>query len=641
MMPLIGLTLAAAVAFAPARPAAPEPATRGEVTAVALASSPGSADFTIRLRGDAQLQAFQLEGPNRLVLDLNGARLARFVKPYDGTNRGGITNVRASQFKPGVVRIVLDLDAPKTYKVRRSEGTITVSLSTDRVFAAWTPMGAEAPLLAAADLDDEADLLDDDASPLVRSTSLGASAPIGLDDDEDEVAEPVSAGEAATRRRLTGVVPAANKSSSVLEGAAFAAEPRITVTFDKSPIADVVAQFASYSGRSIILGKGITGDVTAEVKNQPWPAAFQAILSSQGLTAAELPGGIIRVDAPSVLAALDSTEPLETSLVRINYASAGAMVKTVESILTKGRGRVVADSVSNALIITDTKSKLANITDFVRGLDIRTPQLSIQAKIIFVDRTDVEQLGVKYDLGSRTQFFNRLIQRPDPVNPANPQGLAPNINVVDLGGNQVAAIGNAEASISAPAIDLLFSTAIGGFSLSTFLQALQRTELADVQAEPLISTLDNQQADILVGEETPIRIIDPGSLGGQQNAPRATVQFRQTGIRLTVTPHVTNNRQILMNLATERSAIRPLAAAELGFVFDVQRATNKLLVNDGETAVIGGLTVSSVSKIRSGIPLLGSLPLIGGLFSFSTTEERRRDLIILITPRIIDEGATP
>lgn len=639
MMPLIGLTLAAAVAFAPARPAAPEPAA-GEVTAVALASSPGSADFTIRLRGDAQLQAFQLEGPNRLVLDLNGARLARFVKPYDGTNRGGITNVRASQFKPGVVRIVLDLDAPKSYKVRRSEGTITVSLSTDRVFAAWTPMGADAPVFAAAaaDADDELDL--DDESPLVRSTSLGASAPIGLDDDEEQ-AEPVSASEASTRRRLTGVVPAANKSSSVLEGSAFAAEPRITVTFDKSPIADVVAQFASYSGRSIILGKGITGDVTAEVKNQPWPAAFQAILSSQGLTAAELPGGIIRVDAPSVLAALDSTEPLETSLVRINYASAGAMVKTVESILTKGRGRVVADSVSNALIITDTKSKLANITDFVRGLDIRTPQLSIQAKIIFVDRTDVEQLGVKYDLGSRTQFFNRLIQRPDPVNPANPQGLAPNINVVDLGGNQVAAIGNAEASISAPAIDLLFSTAIGGFSLSTFLQALQRTELADVQAEPLISTLDNQQADILVGEETPIRIIDPGSIGGQQNAPRATVQFRQTGIRLTVTPHVTNNRQILMNLATERSAIRPLAAAELGFVFDVQRATNKLLVNDGETAVIGGLTVSSVTKTRSGIPLLGSLPLVGGLFSFSSTEERRRDLIILITPRIIDEGATP
>lgn len=631
MKRILGLTIAAAAVFAPVLSAAADPVGSGEVTAVALASAPGAAEFTIRLRGDAQLQAFQLEGPNRLVLDLNGARLARVVSAYDGTNRGGITNVRASQFKSGVVRIVLDLDAPKTYKVRRGAGTIIVSVSTDRVFAAWTPMAADfTTTYASASADDE------DDAPLVRSASLGASAPaIDLDADDEALddSEPLTP--------VTGVVPAARKSSSVLEGSAFAAEPRITVSFDKTLIADVVAQFALYSGRSIILGKGITGDVTAEVKNQPWPAAFQAILSSQGLTAAELPGGIIRVDAPGVLAALDSTEPLANELVRINYASASSMVKTVESILTKGRGRVVADSVSNALIITDTKSKLADVVAFVRGLDIRTPQLSIQAKIIFVQRSDVEQLGVKYDLGSRTQFFNRLVQRPDPVNPLNAAGLQPNINVIDLGGNQVAAVGNAEANISQPAINLVFSTAIGGFSLTSFLQALERTELSDVQAEPLISTLDNQQADILVGEETPIRIIDPGSLGGAQNAPRATVQYRQTGIRLTVTPHVTNNRQILMDLATERSAIRPLAAADLGFVFDVQKATNKLLVNDGETAVIGGLTVSEVTKTRTGIPLLGSLPIVGGLFSFSSTEERRRDLIILITPRIIDEGGTP
>jgi type IV pilus assembly protein PilQ len=632
MIGILGLTLSALAAVAPVRRAAPEAQATGEVTAVALVSSAGSADFTIRMRGDAQLQAFQLEAPNRLVLDLNGATLGRAIAPYDGQNRGGITNVRAAQFKAGVVRIVLELDAPKTYKVRRGTETITVSVATDRVFSAWQPATA-APARSFAQAYAPTDDADD--VPLVR-TSLGANADEAAfaDEDEDAFEEP------AAPVRATGL-PAARKSSSVLEGGAFAAEPRITITFDKTSIADVVASFASYSGRSIILGKGITGEVSAEVKNQPWPAAFQAILSSQGLTAAELPGGIIRVDAPSVLAALDSTEPLANELVRINYASAGALVKTVESILTKNRGRVVADSVSNSLIITDTKSKLADVVAFVRGLDVRTPQLSIQAKIIFVDRTDVEQIGVKYDLGSRTQFFNRLIQRPDPLNPQNPQGIPPNINVIDLGGGQVAAIGNAEANISAPAIDLVFSTAIGGFSLTSFLQALQRAELSDVQAEPLISTLDNQQADILVGEETPIRIVDAASIGGQQAGVRATVQFKQTGIRLTVTPHVTNNRQILMTLATERSAIRPLAAAELGYVFDVQKATNKLLVNDGETAVIGGLTVSSVNKTRSGIPLLSNLPLVGGLFSFSNTEERRRDLIILVTPRIIDEGAVP
>jgi type IV pilus assembly protein PilQ len=347
-------------------------------------------------------------------------------------------------------------------------------------------------------------------------------------------------------------------------------------------------------------------------------------------------GGIIRVDAPSALAALDSLEPLETSIVRINYAHAGSLAKTVESILTKNRGRVVADTGSNALIVTDTRSRIESISDFVRGLDIRTPQLSIQAKIIFVDRTDIEQLGIKYDLGSRSQFFNKLIQRPDPSSPGDLFDKP--VNVIDLGGNSVAAVGNAEASINGSALDLIYSTSIGGFALTTFLSALEKTELADIQAEPVISTLDNREADILVGEETPVRVIDANS--SATGVARANVQFKETGIRLTVTPHVTNNRQVLMQLHTERSAIQPLAAADLGFIFQKQKADNQLLVNDGETAVIGGLTVTQVTKTRSGIPLLGSLPIIGKLFSFTSDTENRRDLIILVTPRITDDGAS-
>ncbi|HEX2550688.1 MAG TPA: hypothetical protein VHK64_03765, partial [Nocardioidaceae bacterium] len=304
--------------------------------------------------------------------------------------------------------------------------------------------------------------------------------------------------------------------------------------------------------------------------------------------------------------------------------------------LTKNRGRVVADTGSNALILTETRSRIQSVTDFVRGLDIRTPQLSIQAKIIFVDRTDIEQLGLKYDLGSKSQFFNKLVQRTDP---STGKTFEPNVNIIDLGGSSVSAIGNADAVITGSALDLVFSTVVGGFSLTTFLSALERTDLADIQAEPVISTLDNRQADILVGEETPVRVIDASSSGGGGTA-RANVQFKETGIRLTVTPHVTNNRQVLMQLHTERSAIQPLAAADLGSIFQKQKADNQLLVEDGETAVIGGLTVTQVTKTHTGIPLLGNLPIIGKLFSFSSDQENRRDLIILVTPRITDDGAS-
>jgi type IV pilus assembly protein PilQ len=578
-----------------ATPAAAEGPGSGEVTAVSLAPAAGKTELVVAVKGAVDVRDFLLASPDRLVLDVVGATLnSTTASLYDGVKRGKVVNLRYSQFRPDVVRIVVDLDGPQTYKVDHSAGAVRVSFDSGDGFQAWSSTAAA----AAAHLADATDPADD--------------------------AAPVPA--APARKPEVSI-----RSATMLSRAD---EPRITVTWDRASIADVVAGFAAFSGRTIILGKDIKGEVNAEIKNQPWPQAFQAVLATQGLSAQEMPGGIIRVDAPAALAALDSLEPLETSIVRINYAQASSLAKTVESILTKNRGRVVADTGSNALILTETRSRIQSVTDFVRGLDIRTPQLSIQAKIIFVDRTDIEQLGLKYDLGSKSQFFNKLVQRTDP---ATGKTFEPNINIIDLGGSSLSALGNADATITGSALDLVFSTAIGGFSLTSFLSALERTELADVQAEPLISTLDNRQADILVGEETPVRVIDASS--GSGGTARANVQFKETGIRLTVTPHVTNNRQVLMQLHTERSQIQPLTAADLGFIFQKQKADNQLLVNDGETAVIGGLTVTQVTKSRSGIPLLSSLPIVGKLFSNSSETENRRDLIILVTPRITDDGA--
>jgi type IV pilus assembly protein PilQ len=585
--------LIATVALAAASPIRADEPASGEVTAVSLSPAAGKAEVVIGIHGAVQVRDFMLTSPDRLVLDVVGARLNQTAAAlYDGVTRGGVRNLRYSQFRPDVVRIVLELDGPKTYQIDRAAEAIRVNFGPAPSFQAWTSEDEGAAMAA------------------------------------DEV--PVTAPQAPVLTRK----PEVRVNSAPL--LTRAEEPRITVTWDRASIADVIAGFAAFSGRTIILGKDIKGDVNAEIKNQPWPQAFQAILATQGLSAQEMAGGIIRVDSPTALAALDSLEPLETSIVRINYAQAASLAKTVESILTKNRGRVVADTGSNALILTDTRSRIASVSDFVRGLDVRTPQLSIQAKIIFVDRTDVEQLGLKYDLGNRNQFFNKLVQRPDPANP--PKLFDQNVNVIDLGGNSVSAVGNANSTIAGSALDLVFSTAIGGFSLTSFLSALEKSELADIQAEPVISTLDNRQADILVGEETPVRVIDASA--GSGATARANVQFKETGIRLTVTPHVTNNRQVLMQLHTERSAIQLLAASDLGFNFSKQKADNQLLVEDGETAVIGGLTVTTVTKNRSGIPLLSGLPIIGKLFSFSDEQENRRDLIILVTPRITDDGVS-
>jgi type IV pilus assembly protein PilQ len=583
MTRLSGLMLATFAIFSGPHAVLADGPASGEVTGVSVQPSPGRADVVINVRGAVEVRDFMLDRPNRLVLDVVGARLkGNPGSQYDGVKRGGVLNVRVSQFQRDVVRIVMELDAAKDYHLERVSDAIRVSFGTDQSFLAW-------------------------------SSSDPTGAPVA--------AKPRREPEVQVRDKQLVRAP--------ME------EPRITVVWDRASVADVIAGFAAFSGRTIVLGKGVTGEVNAEIRNQPWPQAFQAILASQGLSAQEMPGGIIRVDAPSALAVLDSLEPLETSVVRINYGKAKDLTKSIEGSLTKGRGKVIADDNSNSLIITDTRSRITNLSDFVRGLDIRTPQVSIKAKIVFVDRTDIEQLGIKYDLGNSNQFFNQLVQR---TNPSTNLPFESTVNVVDLGGNTVSAIGNASGNIVGSALDLVFSTALGGFTLTSFLSALERQDLSDIQAEPVITTLDNRKADILVGEETPVRVIDAGSGSSQATA---TVSFKETGIRLTVTPHVTSNRQVAMELHTERSSIKEVTATDIGFVFQTQRADNQLLVNDGETAVIGGLTVTEVVSSRSGIPLLSGLPIIGKLFSFSSTTENRRDLIILVTPRIIDDGITP
>ncbi|MGH9204936.1 MAG: type II and III secretion system protein, partial [Vicinamibacterales bacterium] len=187
------------------------------------------------------------------------------------------------------------------------------------------------------------------------------------------------------------------------------------------------------------------------------------------------------------------------------------------------------------------------------------------------------------------------------------------------------------------ALNLLFSTALGKYSLTAFLDALREQQLSDIQAEPSIVTLDNREAKILVGEETPVRVIDAGAASQVGVPARANVQFKETGIILKVTPHITSNRQIKMQIEAEQSELR-IIGGDLGFTIPKRNATTQLLVNDGETAVIGGLTQTQVIKNKSGIPLLSDLPLLGRLFSQTDTREEKRDLLILITPHIIDEG---
>ncbi|HLM69575.1 MAG TPA: secretin N-terminal domain-containing protein, partial [Longimicrobium sp.] len=358
-----------------------------------------------------------------------------------------------------------------------------------------------------------------------------------------------------------------------------------------------------------------------------------------GLAAEEQGTGIIRVDKIENLANRERNEPLVTRTFRINYVPVEEMRSTLEP-LTSERGTVSVNPTTNTLIATDIASIINDFGRLVEQLDVRTPQVAIRAKIVFVNRTDAEELGVTYDLkDSRGNSLNQLTSVPDPQNP----GQLTNANLVSLGGSSIAALGNANQRVTSPALQVLTSLVLGRYTLVSFLEALQSAELSDVQAAPTVTVSSNHEASIWVGERTPIRVVDVGGAGGGGGGgaatARATAQLVETGIRLIVTPQVTSDRRVLLTLHAERSSASA-AATEIGVQFLQQQGQTRVMVRDGETAVIAGLTVTEVTRNRVGIPFLMDIPFLGVLFRRSSDREVKRDLLIMVTPHIADDSAS-
>lgn len=603
------------------------------VTAVSVVPATGRAEVVVSVESSVQVRDFALSSPRRVVVDLTGARVAGSYRGYDRVARGGITNVRIGQFRPDVVRVVIELDGPRTYQVTRSANEVKISVAGGGDFAAWS--SSDNQVASGKDQVREAAPRNDRAAADASDAATASNATI---------AEP------APGNPLVAAAVAQQQST----------QPRITVTYQDADIRDVIAAFAAFSGRTIVVGKDVAGTVTAEIRNQPWDVALRAILSGQGLAAAEdVSSNIITVDSYANIQSKQSSEPMVTQIIPVNYAKSDSLAPIIRTLLAKDctagvpaaagqpagqsgcvvRGVVASDPATNTLLITEAPTRMAGLLSYVKSLDVRTPQVAIKAKIIFVNRSDIQDIGLSYDLGTgNNQFFSQLVKRFDPLT-----GTAIPGDRIALGGNALSAIANANARVVNPALSLVFSTALGKFQLTSFLNALQEVRLADVQAEPSIVTLDNRKAEILVGQEIPIRVLDAsaaaaGGVGGAL-VPRATVTLKEVGILLSVTPHITNNRQILLDLHAENSDAQ-LASSDVGFIFNKQRADNRLLVNDGETAVIGGLTVTQVTQSKSGIPLLVDLPVIGRLFGQTRKQEEKRELLILVTPRIMEGGVT-
>ena len=692
MKPVLAVIVAASLALGPiAEPVAAFPAD-GAVTSLSVVPASGRAELVIGVAGGVDVSDFTLRAPDRIVLDVSGASLGFGARGYDHVARGGITDVRFSQYRKNTVRVVIYLDSPRSYEVSKKDGEVRVSVTTDpsAKFAGWHVGNQAVADRAAPSRQSAAPSKAPAAAPAKDVAAAPSKEVVGAPSNEPA---PEPAAAEAPERPVERVAELPRRNDGRAMRVAQQAQqrpqqPRITVTYQQADIRDVLAAFAAFSGRTIIPSSAIPPvRVDAEIKDQPWDVALQAILASQGLAATEDANGILIVDTQDRIAMRAQTEPLQTRVVRLNYQRATPVGDQLRTRLLQcipaergsaysgaapgqppvvgappaqptmaggvnpgptspsgnspdgqchGRGSITADEVTNAVSITAPVSLLGDLVAFAESLDLRQPQVNIKAKIVLVNRTDLDALGVKYDLGSPNQFFNTVIQRVDPTTGAVTQPTTP--PTVNLGGNTVSAVANAAGLIPGSALKLIYSTALGGFDFTTFLDALQEVSLLDIQSEPSVTTVNNKTAELVSGVQVPfVPLISSGGAGTSINAPIA-VERIQTGVTLRVTPSVTNNGQIMMRVETVNSDVN---FTNNGTLIDNNSNKTELLVGDGETVVIAGLTQTSVRVSKSGIPVLVDLPLIGRLFGFTTRQEQRRDLLILLTPHIIDEGEQP
>jgi type IV pilus assembly protein PilQ len=539
----------------------------------------------------------------RLVVDLTGVPQAPRMDFRD-VNRGGVRELRVAQFQPNVARIVIGLVGRVEYNVARDGDRIRISFPNRAgAFEPWT-----------------------------QSVGGAARTPAATTKTTAPLTTPAPADAAPARTVSRSPLPTTQAQQPQQRQ-----DRRITITFDERPLPEVLAVFSDLSGRTIMPAPAVrTRNITADLRDVPWPDALAAILEANNMSIREVSGGILLVEDAAVVADREMLEPIVTESFLIQYISADSIRQAVQGLVTEA-GTVTVNRSSNSLLVTDVISSVQRIREVLPQLDILTPQVDISATIAFIDRTTLEAMGVVYDLkDSRGNQINRLVGGYADTN-GNGQldpDEATDDDVVLLGGNSIAGLGNANIRVPSPSLELLATLVLGRHSLITFLEALQTVSMSDIQAKPVVRTLDHRLATIQVGEQTPIRIIDAGASGGGE-APRATVELKNTGVILEVTPHVTGN-QVLLDLRAERSNVGA-APSDAGVLFQTQNASTQVLVNDGETVVIGGLTIIEKTKTRTGIPLLMDLPVLGAMFRNDSERENKRDLLIMVRAHIVRE----
>ncbi len=417
---------------------------------------------------------------------------------------------------------------------------------------------------------------------------------------------------------------------------------RVSFEFKDIDIHNLLRIIAEISKKNIVVADDVTGKVTIRLRNVPWDQALELILRSKGLGMEDL-GNIIRVAPNATLEAeqkarverkkaAKTLEDLQVQLIPVNYANAEGMSGRVKDILTE-RGNVTVDARTNTLIVRDVASNMGKVRSMVATLDTQTPQVLIESRIVEANTRMAREVGIQW--GGNVQFAPST---------GNGTGIAfPNsVRVAGAAGNEgtlgTSATPNYAVNLpvgigagSGGGLGFVFGSAGGALQLNLRLSALESQGVVKTISAPKVTTLDNSTARISQGVSIPF---------SQVSAAGTNTSFVEARLSLEVTPHITADGSVLMNIRAENNQPDPANSGANGQpAIQKKEAATQVLVKDADTTVIGGIYVKASSQSTSGVPLLSKIPVLGFFFKNYRELETRTELLIFITPRILNRQA--
>jgi type IV pilus assembly protein PilQ len=435
---------------------------------------------------------------------------------------------------------------------------------------------------------------------------------------------------------------------------------KITLKMRQADVKAVLRSLGRIEGENILIKNEIKGDVTVDFKAVPWDQAFKSILRNQGLDY-EWEGDIIRVmtldDVERDLkrktqeVGVRQIEPMLTKVVSINYADAKGLKDNLLDFLTKDkdgkpRGSVRVDEHRNSLIIQAIRDDLKRMAPVIEQIDKPTPQILIKANIIEATKDTARNLGVLWGGMYKTPisggstawitpggtFTSGTPNVPVlPVDPIRGGTYTPTSGSTGLSGQGFALNVPSQMAITgAGTLGLMFGT-IGGNILDMQLNALQKEGKLNILSSPSITTLDNQMAFTENGERVPYVTEETGSTG----AVTRSVKFEDVVLRLEITPHVIDGKNLKMKVEVKKDEVDSTRNVQGNPYIIKKKTTTNLIVKDGETIVISGLTKQKRQDAETGVPFLKDIPILGWLFKGVGKSETMEEVLIFITPNIL------